>query len=146
MEKYCTESELEDIKNWSIKNVDDLIAHLKDVWQYSGTAIKESFGKSKSGELVLNLELHTCGWSGNEDIISALSKNVLFWSMWWAKSERGGHYYFEIDYTQVGWMKVSDFCKKNNTYRAYVYKFHNKYDWKIISHGLRLIREKQKSN
>lgn len=140
MEKYCTQKELNKIKNWDCKDVDSLIAYLKDVWQYSGTAIKETFGKNKSGDWVLYLELHTCGWSGNEDIIEALEKNFVFWNMWWAKTERGGHYYFEIDYTQIGWMKVSDFCEKHNTYRAYMYKFPDKYEWKKISHGIRLVR------
>jgi len=41
------------------------------------------------------LELHTGGWSGNEEIIYTLENNFWFW-MWWMKSHRGGHYYFEI--------------------------------------------------
>jgi hypothetical protein len=41
------------------------------------------------------LELHTGGWSGNEEIISVL-QNSMFWVMYWQKSERGGHYYFEL--------------------------------------------------
>lgn len=44
------------------------------------------------------LELHTGGWSENEEIIEELQKN-LFWLFCWQKSERGGHYYFEGDYS-----------------------------------------------
>lgn len=41
------------------------------------------------------LELHTGGWSGNESIIASI-KNSIFWRLFWKKSTRGGHYYFEI--------------------------------------------------
>jgi len=42
------------------------------------------------------LELHTGGWSGNENIIRALKSNFFFFSMTWQKTYVGGHYYFEI--------------------------------------------------
>lgn len=137
--KRCTASELIDIKTWDYSEVDSLIVYLKDVWQYAGIGLKESF-INKSNKWILQLELHTNDWIGNKEIILALHANSDFWNSWWAKSERGGHYYFEIDYTQIGWLKVSDFCKKYDTYRAYVYKFHEKYEWKKISHGIRLMR------
>ena len=48
------------------------------------------------------LELHTGGWSGNEDIIDKLS-DTLFWMICWESTRRGGHYYFEIPkYLQGG--------------------------------------------
>lgn len=43
------------------------------------------------------LELHTGGWSGNEDLIRAWQENQ--WGCWgnlWLKSERGGHHWFKI--------------------------------------------------
>ena len=40
------------------------------------------------------LYLHTWGWSGNEDIINALSE-TMFWHMHWQRSDRGGHYTFK---------------------------------------------------
>jgi len=42
------------------------------------------------------LELHTFGWSGNEDIISILKDTNLWLTKFKAKSA-GGHYYFKID-------------------------------------------------
>lgn len=48
------------------------------------------------GKKVLRFEYHTGGWSGNEDIISALRRNILFWPLFWEKSTKGGHYYFKI--------------------------------------------------
>ena len=41
-------------------------------------------------------ELHTGGWSDNEEIMGNISKNHMFWYMYWHKSVRGGHYYFKI--------------------------------------------------
>lgn len=44
------------------------------------------------------LELHTGGWSGNEDIIDAIIGNVYLthFKMRYVKWTTGGHYYFEI--------------------------------------------------
>lgn len=41
------------------------------------------------------LQLHTGGWSGNEETILALAKNLHFWQHW-KISKAGGHFYFEI--------------------------------------------------
>lgn len=42
------------------------------------------------------LELHTGGWSGNEDLIDAMKRNKWFFVYFWEKSVRGGHYWFEL--------------------------------------------------
>lgn len=52
-------------------------------------------GFKTRGKKIITLELHTLGWSGNEEIIRALQKND-FWWMYWQKSIRGGHYWFKI--------------------------------------------------
>ena len=41
-----------------------------------------------------DLELHTGGWSGNEDTIQALKANTLFWALCWRRHDVGGHFYF----------------------------------------------------
>lgn len=77
------------IREWDVvrNGYNDLIQLIQDNWKY------EEFGyftlKGKT------LELHTGGWSGNEDIIDALKKTD-FWIAYWIKTERGGHYYFEL--------------------------------------------------
>ena len=39
--------------------------------------------------------MHTGGWSGNEEIMSAV-QSTMFWYFYWTRIERGGHYYLEI--------------------------------------------------
>jgi hypothetical protein len=41
------------------------------------------------------IQLHTGGWSGNEDIIEQLN-GTWFWFHCWQKSIRGGHYWFKV--------------------------------------------------
>lgn len=91
--EYPTEKELKEITNWDITKQDIrlLLEYIEDIWWCP------DFGFKLSGKRILNLELNTGGWSGNEDIIIALKKNFLFWSMFWEKSIKGGHYYFRID-------------------------------------------------
>lgn len=54
------------------------------------------WGYLMKGKRVKHLYLSTGGWSGNEEIMSALQDNFLFWSMCWKQTRRGGHYIFEI--------------------------------------------------
>jgi hypothetical protein len=67
-------------------DVGKLIEHLQKIWWLP------EYGIERKGK---RLVLHTCGWSGNEEIISVL-EHSLFWVLFWKKSVRGGHYYFSI--------------------------------------------------
>ena len=89
---YPTDEELEFIKNFDLVkcDVDELLEYIRSVWQY------HEWGFKLTGKNVKKLELHTGGWSGNEDVIRALKENVIFWPMYWHKHVRGGHYYFKI--------------------------------------------------
>lgn len=64
-----------------------LMEHIREIWKYADGY----WGQDKNG-----YRLSTAGWSGNEDIIIALSDNVMFWSTCWRSSERGGHHIFVI--------------------------------------------------
>lgn len=63
-------------------------------WHMSNWGFK--LGKKYKGKY--KLELHTGGWSGNEEVIDALKSNMwlthhqMRYVMW----RSGGHYYFEI--------------------------------------------------
>ena len=82
------ETELVRIEEWdALKDTPGLIEFVKHLWWMFDWGIREYEN---------TIELHTGGWSGNEMIIEALQKNLMFWSLCWQKSERGGHYYFDL--------------------------------------------------
>ena len=91
MEDYPTEEELEFIEKWDGQRLETFLDYLETHWHWP-----DYF--KRSGKKVVRLELHTGGWSGNEDIIEALhgAWNGMFWFLYWQKSTRGGHYYFTI--------------------------------------------------
>ena len=91
---YPTDEFLDYIRFWNPydNKVMDLIELICDNWEHGSMGYK--IGKKYNGKI--KIELHTLGWSGNESIITALQENTFFWIMYWHKSIRGGHYYFEI--------------------------------------------------
>ena len=92
MDCYPTEEELKVIEEWTGKDVEAFLAYVETLWHWP------DWGFKKKGKKIIYLELHTGGWSGNEDIIGALHKawGKMFWFCYWEKSVKGGHYYFRI--------------------------------------------------
>ena len=88
---YPRESELRKIKNWDFQKspVTGFLEYIRALWTYDDRFVLK-------GKRVLKLYLSTGGWSGNESLIGAMRQNFVFWSMSWVKSERGGHYWFEM--------------------------------------------------
>jgi hypothetical protein len=101
---YPTQQALDYIKNWSYtydketngiifgekythQNYNELIQYIESIWWGGEDAITYKDGL---------LELHTLGWSGNEDIIHEL-KNTSLWFNTYRATRAGGHYYFKID-------------------------------------------------
>lgn len=84
---YPTEEALQFIENYDIAqdSPEGLIKFIEEIW-YHG-----DWGFIQDGD---KLELHTGGWSGNEDVIRSLQK-TFFWTFFWESSRRGGHYYFD---------------------------------------------------
>lgn len=85
---YPTEEELERIKNWPYTDIPGLLEFTKSLWHFA------EWGWSPPLNGVLRIS--TGGWSGNEDIISALRDNTMFWTLCWQSSRRGGHYEFSL--------------------------------------------------
>ncbi len=84
---YPTEEELNNLKLYcAALNIEAIRMHLSCIWWIP------DWGLNIDGE---DWELHTGGWSGNEEIIGAM-KGTIFWSICWTKSTRGGHHYFNI--------------------------------------------------
>jgi len=103
---YPEECELAKISGWQVQQSDmqDFLDYLKSKWHYP------DWGFKLTGKKVLKLELHTGGWSGNEEIMDALHKNWMFWMFYWVSSHRGGYYHFRIKLKN--WRKVP--CKKQS--------------------------------
>ncbi len=87
MNRYPSEPELEYIKNFDMLKSPArvLMEYVESIWQYGDWGYKRTYH---------TWQLHTGGWSGNEDIVSALHCNHLFWSLTFASMRSGGHYYF----------------------------------------------------
>ena len=89
---YPDEASLKAIEEWDIlkQGVQGLLDLVEENTHLADWSI------SIAGKRVIRFEYHTGGWSGNEDVISALRRNILFFAVFWQKSTRGGHYYFKI--------------------------------------------------
>ena len=89
---YPDEASLKTIANWDIliKGVGGLLDLIFENTRWADRQI------SITGRRVIRFVYHTGGWSGNEDVISALHSNIQFWLTFWEKSTRGGYYYFKL--------------------------------------------------
>lgn len=87
---YPSEEFLEHLK--TCKSVKQIFDELKVVWWNTDWGL--IFHRPYKHQV--KVELHTGGWTGNENIIAALRQNVRFWFrcyMW----RKGGHFYFSFD-------------------------------------------------
>lgn len=88
---YPTEESLKTIRDWPIngnQSIADLLEFVAKAWRYN-FVIKEEEDGAKSW-----IQIATCGWSGNEDIVAELQENKIFWMSCWLESSRGGGYKF----------------------------------------------------
>lgn len=84
---YPTDETLKCIETWPYTNFDGLMKFVHRAWHMPewGWVQKRNIYRISTG-----------GWSGNESLIDALQGNMMFWSVCWWESKRGGHYRFEI--------------------------------------------------
>jgi len=78
---------LEKIRTWQASDLDGLMAYVRRIWEYVDIGY---FEKSDDGIY----RLSTGGWSDNEEIISVMQDNYVWWALHWLSSRRGGHYEF----------------------------------------------------
>lgn len=88
---YPTEDTLDRVAAWPAVHAAELFAFLKPIWAH-GAAGYWREEKTKSFHFYY---LSTAGWSGNEDLIRALSANPM-WGIFWEESKRGGHHTFKV--------------------------------------------------
>ena len=91
---YPTEETLETIAEWR-GSYRDLLEFARQAWHWLDYV---SIAKTKNtfGNEVLEYTFVTGGWSGNEDVISALHKNIVFYAFCWKESHRGGRHIYEV--------------------------------------------------
>ncbi len=91
---YPTEKALKTIEKWptDVNRIQELFDFIESIWHFPewGFVRKRKYGG------YVRYELHTGGWSGNEDLIGAFRSNLL-WSICWRMSKAGGHYYFRVN-------------------------------------------------
>ena len=96
-EGYPTEETLDAIGLWPMeKGWHELMAAIQEIWHWGDDWYSETNGEDSLDRPYTDYRFATGGWSGNEDIIQALSENHLFWMINWYSSKRGGEYVFRI--------------------------------------------------
>jgi hypothetical protein len=56
----------------------------------------KNYGRFEIDKEANMLKIATGGWSCNETVISAMRANILFWSLHWELSKRGGYFEFSL--------------------------------------------------
>jgi hypothetical protein len=97
---YPTEETLEAICGWDYHDFPALMEFVASAWQYGGLENKPSIieplfdsGYEDDGYWWCGA---TGGWSGNEDLVGALSENMMFAGMCWRASVWGGYYEYHV--------------------------------------------------
>lgn len=86
---YPSDVELARIEHWPYDDLSGLFAYIAERWTYRD--LWQIRGAKRD-----RISCSTGGWSGNEDLISALQSNLMAWALTWSESRRGGHYKFEV--------------------------------------------------
>lgn len=108
------DEELETIAKWPFEQGwHELMAYVRRRWQYADAGYwKESVTFGNYDEMIDCYNISTGGWSGNEELISALRQNVMAWSLCWVQERRGGHYIFEIRRPNGNYQKEAIDCRQ----------------------------------
>lgn len=117
---YPTEEALKEIRKWAIGTDQDvtgnpairrMVDFIESIWWANawGFTVRKGIGDVEKDVDIL--ELHTGGWSGNEEIIGELQQ-TFFWMFYWQCSIRGGHYYFHLP---LGVFTKEEINEKNNS-------------------------------
>ena len=78
----------ERIERWPADDFAGLMEYVGARWAY-----KEIGYWSQRGS---EYKISTGGWSGNEELVGAMMRNMMFFALCWQSSRRGGHYTFEL--------------------------------------------------
>jgi len=99
MSDYPELEDLEIIKHWEFTR-DHGFAEFMETVRLTGNYWPEGFCWKQRGRTYW---ISTGGWSGNEEILSVMMENLVFWSVCWDAQKRGGHYKFTIPNPKTYW-------------------------------------------
>ena len=88
---YPTEKAHNKIIEWPSDDFPGLIKFVKELWWQAEWGWREV----REGNSIIYY-ISTGGWSENEELISAMKNNHMFWLFCWISSHRGGHFEFEV--------------------------------------------------
>lgn len=83
--RYTADQQMIGVK-WGDQDLTDLITFIETIWWMPDMGFKYDKGL---------LELHTLGWSSNEEIIDVL-RNTILWHRCYRMQTVGGHYFFKV--------------------------------------------------
>jgi hypothetical protein len=84
---YPTDDELDALSNFT-GTAREFFAAVHDLWSYKDFVTETTVTDDFSRE-VIEIQLITGGWSGNESVAGVIAKTLVHF-MWWQSSERGG--------------------------------------------------------
>ena len=90
---YPSEQTLKMIRKYDItkNSVKTIVELIQGEWEYADMGYFKIYTRKDK----VYVQLHTAGWSGNEDIYREFER--IHWiGLFWQKSVRGGHYYYEF--------------------------------------------------
>jgi hypothetical protein len=93
-EGYPDEQELEKIAKWPFKDMHNCMEFIRERWNW-GEDYCPKEDVEIGGRLVTRYTFITGGWSGNEDLILALTSNFMG-NYYYIRWQRGGKHEFEI--------------------------------------------------
>jgi 1,4-alpha-glucan branching enzyme len=99
MSDYPTDEDLESIRSWPPSDPMgwfSAIKHAGHWWPDESWGWSERDDTDRIDGPVRVYEISTGGWSGNEEILSAMEDNRGLWYQTWREIRRGGHYTFMV--------------------------------------------------
>jgi len=94
-DSYPSDLSILAIEDWPYDKPKELLDAVRGIWQYADCGYWEV---DEHGAI----HASTGGWSGNEEIIGALQRNVMIWGQIWLADRRGGHYILGTGYRYLG--------------------------------------------
>lgn len=86
---YPTDEQLARLENWPIADPYGWLEYARSLWW------NPEWCWPKLAEPGILCNVSTGGWSGNESIVNAMGKSIL-WAVTWETSRKGGHYQFRL--------------------------------------------------